>query len=102
MTENTELVEAVARALAKLRFGDAGLWELVIDNAQVTIPVAQAPLLARIAELEAALWKAATRLQVCAGMIEQSFSASGILRAERTIKAKHFALEALNALRSTQ
>lgn len=45
-----------------------------------------------------ALGKAITRFEFCADMIADSFSASGTLRAERTIKARHFALEARNAL----
>ena len=57
-----------------------------------------AELEAENARLREALAKDATRFEVCAGMIEQSFNASGTLRAERTMKAKHFALEALTAL----
>ncbi len=53
---------------------------------------------ARVRELEAALGKAATRFNHCAEMIAISFDASGTQRAERTIKAKHYALEALAAL----
>lgn len=57
-----------------------------------------AELEAENARLREALAKDATRFEACAGMIEQSFNASGTLRAERTMKAKHFALEALSAL----
>lgn len=51
--------------------------------------------------LREALALAATRLEICAQMIAGSFSASGTLRAERVIKAKHFAQEALAALSNT-
>lgn len=57
-----------------------------------------AELEAENARLREALAKDATRFEVCASMIEQSSNVSGTLRAERTIKAKHFALEALAAL----
>lgn len=48
----------------------------------------------RVAELEAAIRKDAARFEHCADMIAESFNASGTLRAERTIKAQHYALEA--------
>lgn len=50
------------------------------------------------ANLVEALDKAATRFEHCADMIAGSFDASGTLRAERTIKAKHYALEARAAI----
>lgn len=59
-------------------------------------PVVQATLTALVHGEAAygALSKAATRFDHCADMIAESFSASGTLRAERTIKARHYALEA--------
>jgi hypothetical protein len=45
-----------------------------------------------------ALAKTETRFLHCADMIEASFSCSGTLRAERTIKAKHYALEVRAAI----
>ena len=49
-----------------------------------------------------ALRKAEARFEHCANMIAESFSASGNLRAERTIKARHYALEIRQALASLQ
>ncbi len=49
-----------------------------------------------------ALGKTATRFEHCSDMIAESFSASGTLRAERAIKAKHYALEARTALTQYQ
>lgn len=45
-----------------------------------------------------ALEKAAGRFEHCADLIASSFNIPGTLRAERTIKAKHFALETRQAL----
>lgn len=45
-----------------------------------------------------ALETAAARFEHCARMIDESFSASGTLRAERVIKAQHYALEARAAI----
>lgn len=45
-----------------------------------------------------ALKKDAVRFEVCAGYISESHNITGTRRAERTIKARHFALEALAAL----
>lgn len=53
----------------------------------------------RCADLEAALEKAAVRFEHCADMIAESHAISGTLRAERTIKAKHYALEAQEMVR---
>ncbi len=47
-----------------------------------------------------ALEKAASRFEHCADLIATSFNISGNLRAERTIKAKHFALETRDAIRA--
>lgn len=49
--------------------------------------------------LREALRRAALRLEICAGYIDSSFGLSGTRRAERAMKAKHFALEALAALK---
>lgn len=57
-----------------------------------------ADLRSQLSELRKALAKAATRFEVCATMIAESHAVSGTLRAERTIKARHFASEALEAL----
>jgi len=53
------------------------------------------------ARLRGALNTHATRFEHCAEMIEQSFYASGTLRAEWTIKAKRYALEARQTLKET-
>lgn len=45
-----------------------------------------------------ALEKAAARFEHCAQMIEQGFNCSGTLRAERAMKAQHYALEARAAI----
>lgn len=45
-----------------------------------------------------ALETAAVRFEHCARMIDESFSASGTLRAERVIQASHYALEARQAI----
>lgn len=49
--------------------------------------------------LREALRRAAVRLEICASYIDSSFGLSGTQRAERAMKAKHFALEALAALK---
>lgn len=53
---------------------------------------------AEVEALRGALDKAAARFEHCANMIAESHAISGTLRAERTIKARHFALEARQAL----
>jgi hypothetical protein len=60
------------------------------------------PPTGEVEALREALAKAATRFEICAGMIAESHSVSGTRRAERTIKAKQFALEACTALKETQ
>lgn len=52
----------------------------------------------KLAAAVAALEKAAERFGHCADMIASGFDCSGTLRAERTIKAKHYALETHQAL----
>ena len=48
-----------------------------------------------------ALERDATRFERCADMIADGFNVSGTLRAERTVQAKHYALEARAALSDT-
>lgn len=54
----------------------------------------QAELLSHAEAMAGALEKHATRFRHCADMIAESHGISGRLRAERTVKARHYALEA--------
>lgn len=94
-----DLVERL-RAYAKDWRDRAASQEVVLEAADALAAQARqiAERDAEIARLREALAKDATRFEVCAGYIDASFNSTGTLRAERTIKAKHFALEALAAL----
>jgi len=69
--------------------------------AAAVIAADRAGLVAEIERLREALSLDAVRFEHCAEMIAKSFEASGTLRAERTIKAEHYALEARAALKDT-
>lgn len=70
--------------------------------AAAVIAADRAGLVAEIERLREALSLDAVRFEHCAEMIAKSFEASGTLRAERTIKAEHYALEARAALKDTR
>ena len=70
--------------------------------ATAVIAADRARLVAEVERLRDALERDAVRFEHCAVMISKSFEASGTLRAERTIKAKHYALEARAALKDTR
>ena len=76
--------------------------ELIDQAAAAVIAADRAGLVAEIERLRGALSLDAVRFEHCAEMIAKSFEASGTLRAERTIKAEHYALEARAALKDTR
>ena len=79
-----------------------GYYEFDLDAAAAVIAADRAGLVAEIERLREALSLDAVRFEHCAEMIAKSFEASGTLRAERTIKAEHYALEARAALKDTR
>lgn len=79
-----------------------GYYEFDLDAAAEVIAADRAGLVAEIERLREALSLDAVRFEHCAEMIAKSFEASGTLRAERTIKAEHYALEARAALKDTR
>jgi len=76
--------------------------QLADQAAAAVIAADRAGLVAEIERLREALSLDAVRFEHCAEMIAKSFEASGTLRAERTIKAEHYALEARAALKDTR
>jgi len=95
--ELRKLAEAAAKdGLSIATYGSPG--EVAL---QITFNSARAGILSQadeIARLRKALERDAVRFDHCAVMIQQSFNATGTLRAERSMKAQHYALEAAAAL----
>lgn len=90
-------VEAVETGTTAVEAHEAGN-----QAAAEVIAADRAGLVAEIERLREALSLDAVRFEHCAEMIAKSFEASGTLRAERTIKAEHYALEARAALKDTR
>jgi hypothetical protein len=108
MDEQTRAQEAgIAQGLAdRLRYGanwgviptsDLGDFG-IFDEAAAALAEKDA----EITRLREVIDRDAARLDDCSMMIANGFNASGTLRAEQTIKAKHYALEARNSLSTTR